>query len=212
MLPVRNAYIYLFISCFSPIERLAPLEVFTIVSVLNVLLFCVHPKMPKASPKKISFCGNICIYIFSVIISQSLIETGALIWQEWALSHEVHGNSLADRVFSTKTFRSFQLKKGQMCLAKLRFLQQAKMHKASGVIQHNYTLFSSLHKNVFDEWGHWWNHKKTCWRKNSGFSKTPQRRVSSSSSHFNTGFASLACWRFLHEPTSDLLHHLKQIN
>ena len=37
-----------------------------------------------------------------------------------------------------------------MFLAKLRFLQQAKMHKASGVIQHNYTLFSSLHKNVSD--------------------------------------------------------------
>ena len=107
--------------------------------------------------------------------------------------------------FSAKTFRSFQLRKSQMFLAKYRFLQQAKLRKGLGS---NSTLLYPVFLFTYWMWVmDWWNHKKPCRTEISGFSTTPQW-VSSSSSNFNTGFASLACWRFSHEPTSDLLHHL----
>ena len=58
---------------------MAVLEVFTIVSVPNVILFWAHPKMPKASPKKISICEMITENWLAYIFPQSLIEAGALI-------------------------------------------------------------------------------------------------------------------------------------
>ena len=111
-------------------------QVFTVVSVSNVIVFCVDPKMPIwRVPRNCSLCEIITENWLAYIFPPGLIDTVVLIsiLQKWALSHEVYGNSLVDRVFfSTKTFRSFQLRKSQMFFAKYRFLQQAKLRKGLG--------------------------------------------------------------------------------
>ena len=147
------------------------------------------------------------IYFHQVWLTQSF-------WYLYYRSEHYHMKFMATvwqtGVFFLQTNHSDLSNKGKVRCFRLNtdFFSRPNCAKASGVIQHYYyTLFSSLLKNVSDERGHWWHHKKPCRTEISGFSTTPQW-VSSSSSNFNTGFASLACWRFSHEPTSDLLHHL----
>ena len=187
-------------------------QVFTIVSVPNVIVFCVDPKMPIwRVPRNCSLCEIITENWLAYIFPPGLIDTVVLIsiLQEWALSHEVYGNSLVDRVFFQPKHSDLSNKGKVRCFwLNTDFFSRPNCAKASGVIQHNYTLFSSLLKNASDERGHCWNHKKSWLTKNSCFSTTPQQSLVIILK-LQDRIRKFGILKVLHKPTSDLFHHLK---